>query len=111
MNTTEDTARGVDLLLRASVAALLMSGFTLAAHAQEAITKKDADKDELQEVIVTGVRASLVQSLVEKRQSTQVIETVVADDIGKLPDNNVVEAMQRLSRVQISNRSGGEAQA
>src|ERR1700730_18427135 len=111
MTTTNDTGRGVNLLLRASLVALSMNWVSLAAHADEAPAKKDADKDELEEVVVTGVRASLVQSLVEKRQSTQVIESVVAEDIGKLPDNNVVEAMQRLSGVQISNRSGGEAQS
>jgi TonB-dependent receptor len=111
MTTTNDTGRGVNLLLRASLVALSMNWVSQAAHAAEATTTKDADKDELEEVVVTGVRASLVQSLVEKRNSTQVIESVVAEDIGKLPDNNVVEAMQRLSGVQISNRSGGEAQA
>ena len=111
MITTNDTGRSVNLLLRASLAVLSMNWVSLAAHAAEAPANKDADKDELEEVVVTGVRASLVQSLVEKRQSTQVIESVVAEDIGKLPDNNVVEAMQRLSGVQISNRSGGEAQA
>jgi iron complex outermembrane recepter protein len=111
MTTTNDTGRRANVLLWTCLVALWMSWVTLAAHAQEPTTTNDADKDKLEEVVVVGVRASLVQGLVEKRNSTQVIESVVAEDIGKLPDNNVVEAMQRLSGVQISNRSGGEAQA
>src|SRR5690349_11750101 len=102
MMTTTNAGRGANVLLRTGLVALTLYWVSPAGHAQEA-TAPDADKDELEEVVVTGVRASLLQSLVEKRQSTQVIESVVAEDIGKLPDNNVVEAMQRLSGVQISN--------
>ena len=42
--------------------------------------------------------------------STQVVESIVAEDIGKLPDNNVIEALQRVTGVQITNRGGGEAE-
>src|SRR4029079_10840951 len=65
--------------------------------------------DELDTVVVTGVRQSLAQGLENKRESTQVIESIVAEDIGKLPDNNVIEALQRVTGVQITNRGGGEA--
>jgi iron complex outermembrane receptor protein len=65
---------------------------------------------ELEEVIVSGVRGSLVQGLENKRNSTQVVESIVAQDIGKLPDNNVVEALQRISGIQITDRGGGEAE-
>ena len=37
------------------------------------------------------------------------IESIVAEDIGKLPDNNVIEALQRVTGVQVTNRGGGEA--
>jgi iron complex outermembrane recepter protein len=109
--TTTNAGRGAKVLVLTGLVGLTLYWLSPAGHAQEATTPKDAGQDELEEVVVTGVRASLLQSLVEKRQSTQVIESVVAEDIGKLPDNNVVEAMQRLSGVQISNRSGGEAQS
>ena len=65
--------------------------------------------DEMDTVIVTGVRQSLAKGLENKRENTQVIESIVAEDIGKLPDNNVIEALQRVTGVQISNRGGGEA--
>lgn len=59
-------------------------------------------------VVVTGVKASLIKSLAIKRTNDQVVESVVAEDIGKLPDNNVVEALQRVTGVQVTNRAGGE---
>ncbi|MBA4001292.1 TonB-dependent receptor [Brevundimonas sp.] len=64
---------------------------------------------EVDEIIVRGVRASLAQSIDIRRNSVQIVDSVVAEDIGKLPDNNVVEALQRVSGVQVTNRAGGEA--
>lgn len=63
------------------------------------------------EIVVTGVRASIRKALEIKRQSAQIVDAVVAEDIGKLPDNNVVDALQRVTGVQVTNRSGGEANA
>lgn len=60
-------------------------------------------------MIVTGVRESLARGLENKREATQVIESIVAEDIGKLPDNNVIEALQRVTGIQVTNRGGGEA--
>lgn len=79
----------------------------MSALAQQTTTTQTA---ELEEVIVSGVRGSLVQGLENKRNSTQVVESIVAQDIGKLPDNNVVEALQRISGIQITDRGGGEAE-
>ena len=67
--------------------------------------------EEGETIIVTGVRQALRQGLENKKESTQVLESIVAEDIGKLPDNNVVEALQRVTGVQVSNRGGGEADA
>jgi iron complex outermembrane receptor protein len=67
------------------------------------------DTTEVETVIVTGVREALKQGLENKRESKQVIESVVAEDIGKLPDNNVIEALQRVPGIQVTNRGGGEA--
>ena len=47
----------------------------------------------------------------EQARILQVIESIVAEDIGKLPDNNVIEALQRVTGVQVTNRGGGEADA
>ncbi|MXP27074.1 TonB-dependent receptor [Altererythrobacter indicus] len=61
------------------------------------------------EIVVSGIREAYRKALEVKRDSSQVVESVVAEDVGKLPDNNVIEALQRLSGIQITNRGGGEA--
>jgi TonB-dependent receptor len=88
-----------------AVAALSLSVPVIAQQAPPADTRTE----ELEEVIVTGVRESLSQGLEVKREATQVVESIVAEDIGKLPDNNVIEALQRLTGIQVTNRSGGES--
>jgi iron complex outermembrane recepter protein len=86
-----------------------MAALSLSVTAAAQTTRPQTE--ELEEVVVTGVRESLVQGLENKRAATQVVESIVAEDIGKLPDNNVVEALQRISGIQITNRGGGEADA
>ena len=61
------------------------------------------------DIVVTGVRASIVGALNRRRDSTQIVDSVVAEDVGKLPDNNVVEALQRVTGVQVTDRGQGEA--
>lgn len=65
--------------------------------------------DEEADIVVTGVRASILGALNVKRNATQVVDSIVAEDVGKLPDNNVIEALQRVSGIQVTNRTGGEA--
>src|SRR6202047_2269064 len=69
--------------------------------------QKAAAPDALVESVGTGYRQSLQSALDAKRQSIQPIESVVAEDIGKMPDQNVSESLQRLPGISI-NRSGGK---
>jgi TonB-dependent receptor len=57
-------------------------------------------------VVVTGIRASMESAQERKRQADQIVDSIVADDIGKLPDANVAEALQRIPGVQISRNRG-----
>ncbi|WP_010215840.1 TonB-dependent receptor [Sphingomonas sp. PAMC 26621] len=63
-----------------------------------------------QDIVVTGVRASLRSAQNIKRNADQVVDSIVAEDIGKLPDRNIAEALQRISGVQIQ-RNFGEGSA
>lgn len=67
------------------------------------------DERTLDAVRVTGIRGSLQQSLDVKRNANQVVDAVSAEDVGKFPDANVAEALQRITGVSI-DRSGGEGQ-
>jgi iron complex outermembrane receptor protein len=54
------------------------------------------------------VRAALEQSLRQKRNADSVVEVVTAEDIGKMPDKNVADAIQRLPGVNTQSSAGGE---
>jgi TonB-dependent receptor len=58
------------------------------------------------EVIVTGFRQSLRSAQAIKKNATEIVDSIVAEDIGKLPDNNLSEALQRVPGVQISRNHG-----
>ena len=58
------------------------------------------------DIVVTGVRASLLGAQNIKRNSVQVVDSIVAEDIGKLPDNTVSDALQRVTGIQVSRANG-----
>lgn len=60
-------------------------------------------------VVVTGIRAGLRAALDEKRGSDQIVDAVTATDVGKFPDANIADSLQRISGVAIQ-RNGGEGQ-
>lgn len=86
----------------ASTAALLALGALTPAVAQEASSEEQL----LEEIVVTGLRASMESAQAIKRDSGVIVDSIVATDIGKLPDVNVAEALQRISGVQISRNRG-----
>jgi iron complex outermembrane receptor protein len=96
------------LALKLTVAALMGAGLLSSASVWAQAAPATTEPTDTATVIVTGVKASLIKSLAIKRTSDQVVESVVAEDIGKLPDNNVVEALQRVTGIQVTNRAGGE---
>jgi iron complex outermembrane recepter protein len=68
----------------------------------------DLEAYDLREFVVYGIRDSLIEGVEIKRQEYQMVDVIIAEDIGKFPDNNVVEALQRVTGVQTTNRGGGE---
>ena len=74
----------------------------------QAAPQSTGQTDQLQEVVVTGVRKSIGSALDLKKVADQIEDSIVAEDIGKLPDNNVIEALQHVPGVQIS-RNAAEA--
>jgi len=77
------------------------------AQAQAAADTTSSDDDQMGEIVVTGFRASLQTALQNKRNAIQPIESIAPEDIGKMPDQNVAESLQRVPGVQI-NRAGGK---
>lgn len=68
---------------------------------------QEGDDDVIEEVVVTGYKGSLLKARELKRNAVNIRESIVAEDIGKFPDLNIAEAIQRVPGVAIS-REGGE---
>jgi len=80
---------------------VLMASGALFAHsalADDATTKKD---DATTTVVVVGQRAALESAAMRKKNSDEIVDSIVADDIGKLPDKSVTEVLQRVVGVTI----------
>ena len=86
-------------LIASAVASCAMSGLGTVAVAQE-------DASMLEEVVVTGIRASLDRAMDIKRDSAGVVDAISAEDIGKFPDSNLAESLQRITGVSIDRRNG-----
>jgi TonB-dependent receptor len=94
------------LLLTASSAALAFGALS-AAHAQTASTSGAAPQEAVEEVVVTGIRQSLQSAVQVKKNTMEVVDSIRAEDIGKLPDPNVAETLTRIPGIQ-GYRYGGE---
>ncbi|MBD8546731.1 TonB-dependent receptor [Sphingomonas sp. CFBP 8760] len=68
-----------------------------------------ADPAAEQDIVVTGIRASLRSAQATKRNASQIVDSVSAEDVGKFPDVNISESLQRVTGVAI-DRNGGEGQ-
>lgn len=79
------------------------------ASAQQAETPAAAStpgQGELEEVVVTGMRASLESAMDMKRDAIGVVDAISAEDIGKFPDSNLSESLQRITGISIDRRNG-----
>src|SRR6185295_19922907 len=86
-------------LIGAAVAMALMKP-AAPAHAD------DASAEQLDEVVVTGIRGSIRQSLQTKREAVGVVDAISSEDVGKFPDKNLAEALQRVPGIVISRDFG-----
>ena len=93
-------------LASASIGTLLFAAG--AAHAQSSTTAPVADTAE-SEIVVTGIRGSLREAIDAKRDLSVIADVVTAEDVGKFPDKNVAEALQRVPGIVV-NREFGEGE-
>ena len=82
----------------------------LPAHAQAAQQSGEPAAENLEEITVTGIRAAQQRSIDLKRTASQIIDSISAEDIGKLPDGTISDSLQRIPGVQI-RREAGEGSA
>jgi iron complex outermembrane receptor protein len=82
--------------------------FAVPAAAQEETPADSSAAAQSEDIIVTGFRGSLEKSLATKRNETGVVDSISAEDVGKFPDSNLAESMQRLPGVALARGDGGE---
>jgi iron complex outermembrane recepter protein len=91
--------------------AMALFGRNEALHAQaqaQGSSAPGAPAEQLQEIVVSGIRYSMEQSLAQKRAAVASIDVITAEDIGKMPDKNVADALQRVPGVNISAAGANE---
>src|SRR5690349_21270501 len=97
------TRNGLGPSLLGSTCLLALAG---TAGAQNATPSENSGQ--LEEVVVTGFRASLSSSTEAKKESVGFSESIFAEDIGKFPDTNIAESFNRIPGIQITRETSGE---
>ena len=90
--------------------ALLGGALACGAHAADEPAAPAAATQSIEEIVVTGVRASEQMSVTLKRDAVAIQDSIAAEDIGKLPDATISDSLQRITGVQV-DREGGEGTA
>lgn len=85
-----------------------VSAAAMAVAAAGPALAADAPPGQVSEVVVTGIRESLQRALEIKKDSDLHVEAISAEDIGKLPDKNVADALQRIPGVNTTSAASGE---
>ena len=93
-------------VLAANIAILLGSAVSVGAYAADAVAP--AAEQNIEKIEVRGMRASNKAAMNEKRFSNAVVDAISAEDIGKFPDKNVAESLQRVAGVSINRGFVGE---
>lgn len=86
-----------------------LSPLAFADAISETAQEKEISETIIEEIKVIGIRNTLEKNLDLKRYSSAFVDAITSEDIGKLPDKNVADALQRVPGISIT-RSGGEGQ-
>jgi len=98
MKRAERWSRKSLAVTQAAVMAVGLSA-TIGVQAQDGL-------EVMEEVVVTGIRGTLERNLDIKRDASAFVDAITAEDIGKFPDKNVADALQRVPGVSITRDSG-----
>ena len=93
-------------LMMAATALSATAAFTVLTAGAVSAQEAEPEATEVDEIVITGIRASQQASIDIKRNSISVVDSIVAEDLGKLPDQNVSESLQRIAGVTIERNRG-----
>ena len=95
-----------DQRFRLTPVAAAVSAALFTCATQSVLAQSTEEAGILEEVIVTGIRDSMRNNMNIKREAVGVLEAVTAEDIGKFPDTNLAESLQRIPGVSIDRQNG-----
>jgi TonB-dependent receptor len=93
-------AKGISLALGMSLMAPIY------AQENEEVSEAAASGGDVEIIAVMGIRGSLMRSMDTKRESVGVVDAINSEDIGKFPDTNLAESLQRITGVSIDRVNG-----
>jgi len=115
MNKFHKTTLSASILAALSFAQLAYAqsappavGADTAQDTANSTNRRATDPQEMDEIVVTGIRESLKRSLDNKRQADSHVDVVTSEDIGKMPDKNVADSLMRVPGVTTSSASANE---
>lgn len=85
-----------------------LSNMATSQKMKQTARKNRTEMDEMEVITISGVRGSISQSINNKRFSTEIKDSISAEDIGQLPDENIAEALQRVTGIQMTRAPDGE---
>ncbi len=102
---------GVAVALTGFPIAVVMAQATPTSTSSAAAAPAGAEQGQpLEEVVVTGLRASLEKSLADKRNAPIVQDSIDAEELGRFPDSDVADSLEHLPGITITRTTGGEGQ-
>ncbi|MFL6578077.1 MAG: TonB-dependent receptor plug domain-containing protein, partial [Povalibacter sp.] len=78
----------------------------LAFSCASVVNAQQASGDQLETIVVTGIRASQKQAIDVKREAVNTVDAIASEDLGKMPDQNVAESLQRVPGITIDRNRG-----
>ena len=87
----------------------IILGTALSSSMMSPVAAQETEKD-IEVIQVSGIRSSVQESMGIKRDSAGVVDAISAEDIGKFPDTNLAESLQRITGISISRNNGEGSQ-
>ena len=108
VSTSRKDAKGTNCKAYRHLAAIFVAGtvVTFAAAAMSPVHAQESDDDVIEEIVVVGTRADLGAAIDYKRNADTIVDAISASDIGKMPDQNIADSLQRVPGVQIQRNRG-----
>ena len=100
------TNRETPTTVRQLKALLLTTAMSTALLVPSVTYAQEAEADDLEEIVVTGIRGSLDSAAAIKRYADSIVDAISAEDIGLFSDNNIAEALQRIPGIQLERVEG-----